>query len=150
MALDEVRDHLGVRLGRELVPVLEQRRLQLAVILHDPVEHEVDFAVDAARQRMGVLRTDAAVRRPARVPDAGRRLGRVERRRLLELAEVAHGADLGELPVLGEREARGVIAAVLEALEAVQENRLAFPASDVSDDPAHVSRLSPVSREFPP
>ena len=148
--LDEVGDHLGVGLGRELVALLEERRLQLAVVLDDPVEDEVDVALEAPRQRVRVLGADAAVRRPARVPDAGRRQGLVVRRRVLELAEVADGADLGELPVLDEREAGGVIAAVLEPLEAVQEDRLAIPASDVSDDPAHVSRLSPVLREFPP
>ena len=45
VALDEVRDDLGVRLGRELVALLEQRRLQLAVVLDDPVEDEVDVAL---------------------------------------------------------------------------------------------------------
>ena len=47
VALDEVRDDLGVRLGRELVAFPQQRRLQLAVVLDDPVEHEVDVALQA-------------------------------------------------------------------------------------------------------
>ena len=73
VALDEVRDDLGVRLRRELVAFVQQRRLQLAVVLDDPVEHEVDVALQASRQRVRVLGADAAVRCPARVPDAGGR-----------------------------------------------------------------------------
>ena len=147
--LDEVRDHLGVGLGRELVALLEERRLQLAVVLDDPVEDEVDVALKAARQRVRVLGADAAVRCPARVPDPGGRQGLALRSSVLQLAEVADGANLGELPVLDERQAGRVIAAVLEPLEAVQEDRLCDPGSDVSDDPAHRFELSPTLSESP-
>ena len=102
----------------------------------------------APRQRVRVLGADAAVGGPARVPDAGRRQRLALRRGVLQLAEVAHRADLGELPVLHERKAGGVIAAVLEPLEAVQEDRLCHPGSDVSDDPAHrlnIPRFSGIS-----
>ena len=67
-----------------VVALLEQRRLQLAVVLDDPVEDEVDVALQAPRQRVCVLGADAAVRRPARVPDAGRRQGLAVRRGVLQ------------------------------------------------------------------
>ena len=148
MPLDEVRDHLGVGLGRELVALLEERRLQLAVVLDDPVEDEVDVALKAAGQRVRILGANAPVRCPARVPDAGRRQGLALRRSVLQLAEVADRADLGELPVLDERQTGGVIPAVFEPLEAVQEDRLCDPGSDVSDDPAHLTDYPPPSRNL--
>jgi hypothetical protein len=43
---------------------------------------------------------------------------------------------------LEERDARRVIAAVLETLQAVQQERLNLLGPDVSDDPAHVGLLS--------
>ena len=71
--LDEVGDDLRVGLGRERVALLDERRLQLAVVLDDAVEDEVDVALQAPRQRVRVLGADAAVGCPAGVPDAGRR-----------------------------------------------------------------------------
>ena len=96
--LDEVRDHLGVGLGRELVALLEERRLQLAIVLDDPVEDEVDVAVIAAGQRVRVLVADAPVRCPARVPDARWSPGTCSCRRVLQLAEVADGANSSSFP----------------------------------------------------
>src|SRR5207253_9086729 len=42
LALEHVHDYLGVGLGRERVSVLEQMRLELAVILDDSVEDDRD------------------------------------------------------------------------------------------------------------
>ena len=69
LALDEVRDDLGVGLGLELVPLRLQLVLQLEVVLDDAVVHD-DDAAGAVAVRMRVLLGGAAVRRPARVADA--------------------------------------------------------------------------------
>jgi hypothetical protein len=67
-----VGDHLGVGLRCELGAGVEQTALQREVVLDDPVDDDVD-AVARVEVRVGVGLGDAAVRRPARVPDAARR-----------------------------------------------------------------------------
>ena len=56
---------------------------------------------------------------------------------LLQIAERADGANVVETVSLEERDAGGVVAAVLQALEALEEERLALTRSDVSDYSAH-------------
>src|SRR5207244_7945169 len=92
----------------------------------------------AARQRVRVLLRNPAVCGPARVAEARGRDGAVPARRLLQEAEVADRTDVVEARVLAEHDPRGVVAAVLEALEAVQQERLAGPRPHVSDDSAHL------------
>ena len=55
LALEQVHDDFGVGLGRERVPVVEQLRLQLAVVLDDAVEHDRDLRGVAAGERVRVL-----------------------------------------------------------------------------------------------
>ena len=69
LALDQVRDDLGVGLGDERVPFLLQLLLQIEVVLDDAVVDD-DDAAGAVAMRMRVLFGRAAVRRPARVADA--------------------------------------------------------------------------------
>ena len=69
LALDEMRDDLGVGLGDERVPFLLQLPLQIEVVLDDAVVDD-DDAAGAVAVGMGVLFGRAAVGRPARVPDA--------------------------------------------------------------------------------
>ena len=151
--LDEVDDDLRVGLGGEDVAVGDERLLQLAEVLHDPVQDDGDAAGLAARQRVRVLLRDAAVRGPARVAEAGGGDGAVPARRLLQEAEVADRADVVEARVLAKHDPGRVVAAVLEALEAVQEERLAGPRPHVSDDSAHLKpsfvekRSSPLLNE---
>ena len=150
--LEQVHDDLGVGLrgegvagGHELVP-------QLAVVLDDPVQDDRQLVLVARRQRMGVLLGDAAVGRPARVAEAGRRDGAVRAGRLLQEREVPDGADVLEAVLLEERDPGRVIAPVLEALQSLQEQRLRGPAADISDDPAHprVSFHPADAPELPP
>src|SRR5215207_2791125 len=90
---------------------------------------------------------DAAVRRPPRVPEAVRCGGAVGACRDLEVLQVADGADVVEPALLAQRDPGRVVAAVLEALEPLEEERLALPRPDISDDSAHLkppfSRLDP-------
>ena len=144
VALDEMGDHLSVGLGRERVAVGLEALAQLAEVLDDAVQDDGDLLV-AAGERMRVLDADAPVRRPARVADSrgGRRPVRADR--LLELHEVTGGARVVRPGLLQEADAGRVVAAVLEALEALDQEILGRPPADVSDDPAH---LSPPSRSL--
>ncbi len=83
-----------------------KRLLELAVVLDDAVQDEGELALLAPGQRVGVLLGDPAVCRPASVAETGRRVRAVERGCFLELGEVADGADVLELVVLAEDEAR--------------------------------------------
>ena len=79
LALDEVRDDLGVGLGDERVPFLLQLLLQIEIVLDDAVVDD-DDAAGAVAVRVRVLLGRTAVRRPARVADAVLALERVGRR----------------------------------------------------------------------
>ena len=69
LALDQVRDDLGVGLGLERVPLRLQLVLQLEVVLDDAVVDD-DDAAGAVAVRVRVLFGRPAVRGPARVADA--------------------------------------------------------------------------------
>src|SRR5262249_41711939 len=80
---------------------------------------------------------DAAVCRPARMSEPVRGAGTVRPRGGDEVLEVADRADVVEPVLLAERETRGVVAAILEPAEPLQEERLGLARPHVSDDPAH-------------
>ena len=67
--------------------------------------------------------------------------------RCLQVSERADRADVLEAALLEERDPGRVVAAVLEALEPLDEQRLALPRTDVSDYPAHVVRGSVNAKE---
>ncbi len=100
VALDEVRDGLGVGLRGERVTFRTQARRQLAVVLHDAVQHDRELRRLTSGQRMCVRLRHAAVRRPARVAEAGSRRGRVRPGAFDEVAKRADGTDVLELAVL--------------------------------------------------
>ena len=68
--LDQVRDGLGVGLGREDVALLDEAGAELAVVLDDPVEDDRELLALLGGERVRVRLGDAAVRRPARVTEA--------------------------------------------------------------------------------
>ena len=142
VALDEMRHRLGVGLGGEGVTVVDEALGELAVVLDDAVEDDRDLRGLAAGEGMGVRLGDAAVRRPARVPEPGGRGRAVRAGARLQVPERADRADVLEPARLEEGDPGRVVAAVLQALEALQQQRLALTRSDVSDD----SRTCSVSR----
>ena len=137
VALDEMRNGLGVGLRAERVPVGGEVLGELAVVLDDPVQDDRELRRLAARERVGVRLGDPAVRRPARVPETRSRARPVGPRALLQVPKGADGADVVEAVRLEERDPGGVVAAVLEPLESLDEQGLALPRADVSDDSAH-------------
>jgi len=120
----------------------QQPVLQLAVVLDDPVVDQRQLA-GAIGVGMGVDVVRAAVGGPAGVGDA-RVAGRRATVELLgEVAELA-GLFLHE-DVTGigqQRDARRVIAAVLQAAQPVQQDGRRVTRADVTDDAAHERLLS--------
>ena len=128
VGLDKMDDHLCVGLGREHVwPASRSRSLSSTKFSTIPFRTTATSS-SAAGQRMRVLDRDPAVRGPARVPDPGGRVRAVPAGRRLELVEVA-GADVVEAFVLEEGEPGRVVAAVLEPLEAAEQETLRRDAS---------------------
>jgi len=82
---DQVRDHLGVGLAREDGALAAQPLAQRQVVLDDAVHDDVN-AVGRVEVRVRVLLVDAAVRGPAGVTDADRRLTRHGRDRRVAVA----------------------------------------------------------------
>ena len=104
LVLEQVNDHLGVGLRRERVAGRHQRSLQLLEVLDDAVmDHGCRARAVDVRVRVLLRRT--TVRRPARVPDAGRAERGVRRDDLREVVELALGAHDIERAVLLERNA---------------------------------------------
>ncbi len=157
VALDQVGDDLGVGLGAEDVALVAELAAQLRVVLDDPVEDDVDV-VGAVAVRVGVLLGDAAVGCPARMREADRRLrlgdgdGAAVRGGLLDggaqVREVADRADGLDVPVIEQGDAGGVVAAVLELLEARDQQVATRPLAHVSDDAAHRRNTSSWGRSI--
>ena len=134
--VDAVRDDLGVGVRGELVAGLLELVAQLLVVLDDAVVHDRDAV--ARDVRMGVALVRHAVRRPARVRDAEVAGGRVRGERVGELRDLADGAqprDVGA--AVQDGDAGRVVAAVFEALQALDQDRDDVPVSDRSDNSAH-------------
>ena len=118
-------------MARELFPDFQ-------IVLKDAV---VDCEHGAVRRDMRVrigLRGDA-VGRPARVPDAAVPLQRMAVVGLIsEDAEPSLGFDNNRFFVaIADSNAGGVIAAVFQLLQTLQQNGGSLPAADVSNNSAH-------------
>ncbi len=129
MALDQMRHRLGVGLGHERVAFGQQAVAELAVVLDDPVQDDRQLRAVAAGQRVCVRLGDAAVRRPACVPEPVGRGRPVRACGILQVLEVPDGSNVLEPALLTECDAGRVVAAVLETLQALEQKGLAFPRS---------------------
>ena len=94
---DDVDDRLGVGVALEDVALGGQLGLELAEVLDDAVVHDRDLAVHV---RMRVALGRAAMRRPARMPDAGVAVERLLQQPPFEIAQLAFGAAALQVAVL--------------------------------------------------
>ena len=149
VALDQVGNGLGVGLGGKRVTLALEAGLELAVVLNDAVQDDGELVVVTAGQRMRVCLRDGAVRRPARVSETRDRTGLPAAGLRLQLVERTDGAGVLEVAVGEERNTGRVVAPVLEAREAGEQERLTRPVADVPDDPAHSGLLHHVGVMHP-
>ncbi len=112
---DEGRD-LGIGLGRERVALGREFLAQRPEILDDAV---VDHREPRRGVRMGVGFGGLAMGRPAGVADADRASKRGRRQFGLEVLELALGAPALEPAVFERRHASGVVAAIFEPLQRI-------------------------------
>ncbi len=136
VVVHEVRGDLGVGLGLELVALGDELGLERLVVLDDAVVDDGDAV--AGQMRVRVRFGHAAVRGPARVRDAEPARERLRGELRLELRDFAYGAAQAELVIrLHDGEAGRVVAAILEALQALDEHGNDVALCDCSDDAAH-------------
>ena len=138
LAPQQDRGGLGVGLAPERESVGEQFGLDLGEVLDDAVVDDGQLVVvGEVRVRVGVGRP--AVGGPARMADAGLAIGEgVGLEVLAQHLELAGALAHAEAAVaVDDRDARGVIAAVLEPRESGEEDGLAVARAHVSDDSTH-------------
>ena len=122
LALDEVRDDLGVGLGDERVAFALQLLLQLEIVLDDAVVDD-DDAAGAVAVRVRVLFGRPAVRGPARVADPVFAFERIAGDDLFEPRQLAGAAPQLDAAVADDGDAGRVVAAILEPAQAVDQDR---------------------------
>ena len=134
---DEVGYDLGVGLGAEVAAALGEAGAQGAVVLDDAVVDDNDVARGVG-VGMGVRLGGGAVRRPARVADAGAASRQVVGEMATQVGELADALRYAEAALGVEHgDAGAVVAAVLEAGEALEDDGCGRFAADVTDDSAH-------------
>ena len=142
-----MRDDLGVGLRGEDVAGGLEALAQRLVVLDDAVVDDGDLAVGDVRMRVG--RRGRAVRRPARVRDAGVRGERARIGLRGEIGDARRAHQPLEVRrrgiVADDREAGRVVAAVLEPSNAVDQDGNDVPRGRRSDDAAHGVSLSGAS-----
>ena len=91
--------------------------------------------VGGVRMRVGLVRP--AMGRPAGVADADRPGERLAREFLFQILQLAFGAAPRQHAVFERGDAGGIIAAIFEALERIDQERRDRFAADDSDNAAH-------------
>ena len=136
MVLDQMREHLGVGLRAERVAGRPQPLLDLEIVLEDPVVYD-DEAAAAVGVRMRVLFRRTPVRGPARVADTDRAGDRLVTQSRLQRLDPAHRAPHLQPAAIEHGHARGVVAAVLQPLQPIDDDADRALVPDVADDSAH-------------
>ena len=134
--LDEVREHLGVGVAGEAMPKRLELLAQFGEVLDDAVVHHRDAAV-ARHVRMRVGFAGTAVRRPTGVADAARSRKVEMPGGMRKAFDLAFAMKHLKVAILLDGDARRVVAAVLKALEAFDEDVFDRTRSGVADDSAH-------------
>src|SRR6266702_7034769 len=139
---DEVCDDLCVGLCGEAVALFDELPLQRNIVLDNSVVHHY-HAPAAIAVRMGVLFGGAAVGCPAGVADAVSSIERFQADNFFQIPQLAFGAaNLKSFPVAAHSYARRVVAAILQALEPINNDRHDSLVTHVSNDATHLELLA--------
>src|SRR5580704_402405 len=139
--LHKMRYHFRVCLGDELVAFALELFLQLEIVFDDAVV-DYDNLAGAIAVGVCVFFSGAAVSGPARVANA---VGALDGRFLddfFKVAEFSGSATDFQFSVLGDdRDARGIVSAILEFSQTLDDDRHYLFRSDVTDNSAHARVL---------
>ena len=139
----QMGDGLGVGLGDEDMAQRGEFVAQFAEILDDAVMHHRQLVGGVG---MGVVLGRAAMRRPAGVADADRTVQRLFQQHGFEIAQLALGAAALQLAVLQRRDAGGIVAAIFEPLQGVDQLARDRALSENADNAAHDAKFSACHR----
>ncbi len=137
LATQELCDEFGIGVRLEIDARLLELLPQTGVVLDDAiVDHRhKPFAVGL---RVGVGLGGSTVRRPPRVTNAGCPVEGLVIRLLLEVLELTGGAQDSDLVGAHHCHAGGVVTAVLEATQAVEQYRHHLVRAHITDDATHL------------
>jgi len=137
--VDQVGDDLGVGLARELVAQAGQLGAQLIVVFDDAVVDKCNAGIVFGRRevRVGIVRRRGAVGGPARVGDAGEAVeaGLFDLR--FEVGHARGGARAGQAAIEVDGDAAGIVPAVFEPFQALDQDGGDITLGDCTDDTAH-------------
>src|SRR5688572_28847817 len=142
--MNEMSNHLGIGVGAELVALGAQPRADGVVVLDDAVVHHRDAAADV---RVGIALGGHAVGRPAGVADADGAFELLLVRELFQFRHALTGAQALQTAI-DHGHSHRVVAAVLEAAQAFQQDRDDVTPRYRGDDSTH--RGFPCSRNRAP
>ena len=131
---EKLRHHFGIGVAFEAAALRHKLVFQLLEVLDDAVVHDRH---PVGGNRMGVTLRRLAVGRPPRVADAdraGERLGAEPR---LEIDQLAFGTAAVDVAVDQRGNACGVVAAIFQPLQRLDQQRRDGRFADYSDDAAH-------------
>ena len=134
LAGDEMGDDFGVGVAGEGGAFGDQLFLQLAIILDDAVMHDRDVV---GHVRVGVRLRRLAVGRPAGMADAGLAKQRGGFQPRLEIAQLAFGAAAAKLAMLDGGDACGIVAAIFQPLQRIDELACDRPFAENANNAAH-------------
>ena len=134
-------DHLGVGLADEVEAVGLQLASQGDMVLDHPVMDDRDRGVAAANVRMGVAVGRRPVGRPASVSDAAAAGVQLAAEVLLKHADPAGALVNDQAVAVQSGDAGTVISAVLQAVQARQQDRASLIPPGVSNYPTHYQIL---------
>ena len=132
---DEMGDDLGVGLRRELVALLKELLLHLQVVFDDAV---MDHGDGVHQVGMGVGLGGAAVGGPAGVADAHLARQGLPAQQLVQFDQFAHAAANGQAVIADHRHPRRIIAPILQAFQAVQNDGHGLLGPQITDNAAHI------------
>ena len=145
---DQMREDLGIGLALKVMAAALQLLAQLGEVLDDAVVNDGDAAV-TARVRVSVGDGRLAVGGPASVANAAGCVAVDVGKLALQARNLAHATNDVEVRRSAlahlERDARGVIAAILHTLKTRDQDVLCNIRAGVADDSAH--RINPFVRE---
>ncbi len=136
---DEMHRHLGIGLAGEPRALLFQRLAQFAEILDDAVVNDGD-AVGGMRMRVGLGRL--AVGGPAGMADADMPLQRRGLEPGFEIFQFAFGATALQVRALERRHTGGIVAAIFQPLQGIDQQIRNRTTPQNSDNAAHGVSLS--------
>jgi hypothetical protein len=133
-----MRNDLRVGLGTKIRSFLFEPVTKLAKIFNDPVVHN---GKTIGRMRMRVFFAGLPMGGPARMPNPNCTLKRFFLQSAFEVAELSFRSPACQLSVFQGRHPSGVISAIFQAFERIDEMRRDRFATEYAYNPAHSGLL---------